>query len=358
MLPKARSRSARHRGWSLFGRRGNRRVRSSSPALPRAPRPPLWASAWGTLLAWRRALLVAAVGVTLAASAWAGRWYVTHARHFALRTVRVSPTVHVTAEALIARANVPLGVNLFAVSRDAVARAVSQEPWVARVHVRRELPSTLMIDVVEREPACVVAFGALYLADAAGNVFKRATPDEAAGLPVVTGIAREDYVAQPEQAREELAEALRALAGWRARTDRAALGELHVDRIGGVTVYTERGVGVRLGVIDDTLPARLARYDAVAAALADGGEAARLVYVDNRARPDRVTVRVSARRAERAAPSEEPGPQGTRSERAGGPRPTSDAVDGARSQRGDGSPAGRHSKLASAQMSAHSESRE
>ena len=297
MLPKAGSRSARRRGWSLFGRRGNRRVRSSSPALPRPPRPPLWASAWGALLAWRRSLLVAAVGVTLAASAWAGRWYVTHARHFAVQKVRVSPTVHVTAEALVARANVPLGVNLFAVNREEVARTVSQEPWVARVHVRRELPSTLMIDVVEREAACSVAFGALYLADADGNVFKRATPDEAAGLPVVTGIGREEYVAQPERSREQLKQALRAIAAWRVRADgttRAPLGEVHIDRIAGVTVYSDSGVGVRLGAVDDTLAARLVRYDAVAAALAGGGEEARLFYVDNRARPDRVTVKLAS----------------------------------------------------------------
>lgn len=297
MLPKARSRSARRR-WSLFGRRGNRRVRTATPpALPRAPRPPLTTRAWAVLVSWRRSFLVAGVGMMLAAGAWAGRWYVTHSRHFAVARVRVSPTVHVAAEALVTRASVPLGVNLFAVDRDEVARNVSQEPWVARAHVRRELPSTLVIDVVEREAACTVAFGALYLSDADGNVFKRATPDEAAGLPVVTGIARDDYVSQPDHAREQLRQALRAIAGWRARSDgaaRPALGEVHVDRIAGVTLYSEAGVGVRVGVVDDTLAARLARYDAVAGALQEGGEAARLVYVDNRARPDRVTVKLAS----------------------------------------------------------------
>jgi cell division protein FtsQ len=294
MLPKARSRSARRSRWSIFGRRGNRRVRSSSPALPRPPRPPLWASAWAALLSWRRSLLVAGVGVALAAGAWAGRWYVTHARHFAVRTVRVSPTAHVSADAIVARAQVPLGVNLFAVDRAEVARAVSQEPWVARAHVRRELPSTLMIDVVEREAVITVAFGALYLADGEGNVFKRATPEEAVSLPVVTGLVREDYVSQPERAREQLRQALQAVAVWRAKSDRPPLGEIHVDRIAGVTVYTDRGVGVRLGVVDDTLSARLARFDAVSAALDEGGETPRLVYVDNRARPDRVTVKLAS----------------------------------------------------------------
>ena len=296
MLGKARRRGARKVGWP-FGRRGNRRVRAAvTPAegVPTVAREPVWRAAWMGIVRWRRALLVAGVAGALGGGVWLGRWYVTHARHFALMAVRVSPTVHVSAESLVARAGVPLGVNLFSIDRDRVARAVSGEPWLARAHVRRELPATLVLDVVERQAACTVALGALYLAEADGNVFKRATPDEAAGLAVVTGIARDDYVSQPDHAREQLVQALRAIAGWRARGDRPALGEVHVDRIAGVTLYTEAGVGVRVGVVDDTLPARLARYDAVASALQEGGEAARLVYVDNRARPDRVTVKLAS----------------------------------------------------------------
>jgi hypothetical protein len=67
-----------------------------------------------------------------------------------------------------------------------------------------------------------------------------------------------------------------------------------VDRVAGVTVYTDRGVGVRLGVVDDSLPARLGRYDTVRAALDESGEAPRIIYVDNRARPDRVTVKLAS----------------------------------------------------------------
>ncbi|HEY1586710.1 MAG TPA: cell division protein FtsQ/DivIB, partial [Polyangia bacterium] len=164
----------------------------------------------------------------------------------------------------------------------------------ARAHVRRELPSTLVIDVVEREAACAVAFGALYLADSDGNVFKRAAPDEAAALPVITGIGRDDFLAQPDAARDELRQALHAVAAWRESGARPPIGEAHVDRIAGVTLYTDRGVGVRLGVVDDSLPARLGRYDAVRAALDEASETPRLFYVDNRARPDRVTVKLAS----------------------------------------------------------------
>jgi hypothetical protein len=48
---------------------------------------------------------------------------------------------------------------------------------------------------------------------------------------------------------------------------------------------------------------RLARLDAVLAALDVTGERPRLVYVDNRARPDRVTVKLAS--AKNAAHSED-----------------------------------------------------
>src|SRR5690242_6630942 len=115
MLPKARRPTARTRlGWP-FGRRRNRRVRAAEPAVPREPQPPLWRRAGAALASWRRSFLVVGVAIALGAGAWGGRWYVTHAHHFALRTVRVSPTAHVAADAIVARAGVPLGINLFAV---------------------------------------------------------------------------------------------------------------------------------------------------------------------------------------------------------------------------------------------------
>lgn len=292
MLPKARHRPARRFGWP-FGRRRNRRVREPT-LVPRPPRASLSSQLKAALARWRRVLLLAGVAVVFGGAAYGGHYYVTHSRHFAVRAVRVTPTAHVTAEALIARAAVPPGVNLFAVDRDEVARAVAQEPWVARAHVRRELPSTLVLEVVERQAACTVALGALYLADADGAVFKRASADEAAALLVVTGLDRDGYVAEPERARAAIKQGLAAVTAWRAGGAREPIGEAHVDRTAGVTLYTDGGVGVRVGVVDDTLTDRLRRFDAVAAALQRTGESARLVYVDNRARPDRVTVKLAS----------------------------------------------------------------
>ena len=111
-------------------------------------------------------------------------------------------------------------------------------------------------------------FGALYLADAKGQVFKRANPDEAASLPTVTGVERDLYLSDPDAARAQIREAVTVVEAWRAVKARPPLGEVHLDRLNGATLYTATGgVGVRLGRVEETLPARLQRFDAVWAAL-------------------------------------------------------------------------------------------
>src|ERR1700749_1194166 len=106
MMPRARARGSRRRlGWP-FGRQGNRRVRATVPVEPKAPAPPLAERARGLVGRWRRGLLALLAVAALAGAAYAGRYYVTHAAHFALLQVRVSPLAHVSTDAILARANV------------------------------------------------------------------------------------------------------------------------------------------------------------------------------------------------------------------------------------------------------------
>jgi hypothetical protein len=50
---------------------------------------------------------------------------------------------------------------------------------------------------------------------------------------------------------------------------------------------------VRVGRVDDTLPERLERFDLVWRELSQTGERPRFIYLDNRTRPDRVTVKLA-----------------------------------------------------------------
>jgi cell division protein FtsQ len=220
------------------------------------------------------------------------RYLATHSRHFALRQIRCGHTTRISCEALVERAEVALGTNLFSIDVGRVGRKLAQDPWVRHSRARLELPSTLALDAVEHDLRCAVALRGLYLVDSEGAVFKRAAPEELAGLAVVTGIDREEFLVNPDEAKNVLRQAVSFLDTWRGK-GRPPLGEIHLDRDAGFTIYTVSGTGVRFGRFDEGLPSRLERFDAVFRALTLSGEAARFVYLDNRNRPDRITVKLA-----------------------------------------------------------------
>jgi cell division protein FtsQ len=235
------------------------------------------------------ALLVAAAGLALGAGAVAGaRWLRTTPR-FALRDVEVSGNQRVATDEILRRAGLAPGRNLFTVAVREVEAAVRRSPWIAEVEARRRLPDALSIRVVERQPAAVVLVeGGMYLADAAGKLFKRAASAEAAGLIVVSGLPRRLFAERPELAAALVQRGLAVVALWRAH-ERPAIGEVHVAK-DGVTLYTLDGaVAIALG--RDPGEAAMGRFDAAWAALPPEERAqARSIHLDSRTRPDRVTV--------------------------------------------------------------------
>src|SRR5579862_5490180 len=107
MMPKARPRRDTRRGlgWP-FGRRRNRRVRPASVETPVA------AVARGVATGVKRrgrALVVVGLALAAGAAAFGAHHYVTRARYFAVRSLRFSPTKHVAAESLEARAGAVVG---------------------------------------------------------------------------------------------------------------------------------------------------------------------------------------------------------------------------------------------------------
>jgi cell division protein FtsQ len=241
-----------------------------------------------------RLVAALATAAALAAMVYGGRYFLLHSPHFALRAVRISPTRHVAESALRRRVAVPLGQNLFSIDLSKVQKSLQAEPWLAAVRVRRELPAVLAIDVTEHEPAAVLALDALYLCDADGAVFKRATTAEYAGLPIVTGVGRTAYLMEPAWARKQVRAALTVMERYRKNPDRPPLGEAHVDRFAGVTLYTDQGVALRVGRGSDSeIDARLGRFDVVWQALRKSGEHPSVLFLDNRAHPDHVTVRLA-----------------------------------------------------------------
>jgi cell division septal protein FtsQ len=318
----------RVRRGGLFGRSGNRRVRARTvtPAEgtvapvgsdaaevaadePAPDRPGLGARLRGAAAAtgrglgraaratWRGLRVAARVAcalvlaTALGGGAWAGYRAIMTSPHFAVREVALPQVHHVSRDELLTVVAVEPGRNIFSVDLGRISRDLAAHPWLDRVAVRRELPNRIIVEASEREPALLVELSGLYLADREGHIFKRAEPEETAGLVVVTGIARESYLRDRPRAEASVRGALQVLETYAAGPGRPAVGELHLDEDGGVVlVTTEQGLALRLGQGD--LPAKLQRFDVVWRALGPRQTLARAMYLDNRTRPDRVTLKL------------------------------------------------------------------
>jgi cell division protein FtsQ len=275
-------------------KKGNRR--RATPLWSRLPRPRQLLDACGRAL--RRSvpalLALAGTGATLGGG-YAGYRFLTHSPRFAITTIDVRGAHVLAPDAIRARLGFAAGDNVFLAPLAKAEERLDAEPWIAETHVHRELPHTIVVDVRERVAAAVVDVDGLYLAEADGRVFKRAAIErgEGAGLPVVTGIDRAAYAADPTAGAAEIARALDALTAWQKDPARPVVGEVHLDKRGGITLYTyDAAIAIRLGELETgTLDGRLHTFDRAWAALRPDERArARAVHIDNLTRPDHVTV--------------------------------------------------------------------
>ena len=276
----------------FFGRRSNRRIIVARPSIT------AWLGSGLRAAARRLALLGKALVVVafVAGAAWAGRQIVRHviaSPRFAVRDVQVGASTHVSSDEIRQLAGVQIGDRLLAVDPDAVATRVTMHPWILSARVRRELPSTLVIDVTERRAVASALLGALYLLDGSGHPFKRATLAEADGLPVITGVTRDQYASVRATSEAVFRQALALSTAYSdGHPERPRLSEIHVDTRTGFSLILFEGSGeIRIGQGD--FNAKLAEFDRIFAALGPRSPAAlRTVYLDGPL-SDRIAIRMA-----------------------------------------------------------------
>ena len=117
------------------------------------------------------------------------------ARHFAtsdelaVREIAVEGTSATTPEAVRAVLQPFLGRNLAELALDEVAAAATKDPWVKQASVKRILPGTLRVTVVERTPGALALLGgSVYVVDDGGVVMGPAGPELPYDLPLLVGL--------------------------------------------------------------------------------------------------------------------------------------------------------------------------
>lgn len=239
----------------------------------------------------------------VAVGGYRGYRWAHRAPQLALREVTFQGLRRAQQVDLLRLAGVSAGQNLLDLDAGAIERAIAAHPWVDEVHAARRFPNSLSVVIKEHQPAALVVLGELYLVDSDGRPFKKIEGDDPIDFPLITGLAREQFVEAPEQSRRRLREMLELAAAYARTAPPAAapLSEIRIARTG-VVLVTSEGEEIWIGEGDPS--GALARLGRVRAELESRGLNAQVIHLENRARPGWVAVKLSNGAADKKLRSE------------------------------------------------------
>jgi cell division protein FtsQ len=211
-----------------------------------------------------------------------------------VRFLQVEGNSHRSPEEVARFAGVVRGQNIFTVDLEAARSGVLNDPWIEQASLRRRLPQTISIEVVEREAAALVSVGPdLYLSTRQGELFKKPEPGDPYDLPVVTGTHPEDIAKDRPGAVSTIKRALDLVADYEHTGPAKSLPvqEVHLEDDGGIVLAVGRDpIQLRLGKGPYRQPIEQATR--VLGELQNRRAQASIIFLDNDAHPERVVVRM------------------------------------------------------------------
>ncbi len=118
---------------------------------------------------------------------------ITQSSFFHIKKIEISGEHRTNDSEILDLADVKTGDNILKLNLFIIEKKVTSHPWVKSVFVKRQLPSTLMIRIVEHQPLAIVKIENLsdILIDCQGRPFKEYHPekDKLEHLPVISGLA-------------------------------------------------------------------------------------------------------------------------------------------------------------------------
>jgi cell division protein FtsQ len=268
-----------------------RNVRKAA-ARPKAQRGP---SVLSEVL--RRAQPVVGLIVVVATSiavAWGIRQHVMTSPRFAVRTVRVDGTNKRNSEQVAAAAGLQIGKNIFSIDLESARIRILQDPWIEKAMVRRKLPSSITVEVSEREASAAVVVGSeIYLCTHDGELFKRIEPGDPVNLVVITGLSPEQVSDDRPGSIKRIRAALDLMMDYEQRgpSKRLVLEEINLASDGSVRlVVGKEAVTLEMG--QSPFRQKILRAARVLEEVDRRHAQPSVVFLDNEAHPERVVVRM------------------------------------------------------------------
>jgi cell division septal protein FtsQ len=141
------------------------------------------------LLAWRLARIGLAIGITIVAGIWAARTLLASSL-LTVKHIAIAGNQRLTVPEIEALLDGLRSERILNVDFEAYRKRVLDSPWVADVAIRRRLPSTVELRIVERVPMAIARLGPqLYLVDREGVIMDEFGPQyRDFDLPIVDGL--------------------------------------------------------------------------------------------------------------------------------------------------------------------------
>ena len=156
-----------------------------------------------------RLVRVALAGAVVLYAGYRGFSLVLNATALQVSRITVSGNVRLTTGEVQQLAYGLQGRHILTVDLARYRRAILDSPWIADAALRRVLPSTIEISIVERRPFGISRMGTrLFLVDRQGTVIDEFGPQYAEfDLPIIDGLLRKPRKGQPaiDPARAQLA---------------------------------------------------------------------------------------------------------------------------------------------------------
>ncbi|NLC69840.1 MAG: FtsQ-type POTRA domain-containing protein [Desulfuromonadaceae bacterium] len=206
---------------------------------------------WGAI--GKRFLIITGYVFTLVLVGTGGFYgvkYLRQADFFRLERVHVENNLRLSEETILAAAEVNPGMSLFDIDPGEVGIRIERLDWVKKAFVERVFPREVRIRLEERSPLAMVKLDHFYYLDREGTPFKLLEVGDRLDFPVITGIDRERFLADPEISRKILPAVLQLMDELNKRRSFTAreVSEIHVDRQGELHIFAANGgLPIRLG---------------------------------------------------------------------------------------------------------------
>lgn len=135
--------------------------------------------------------------------------------------------------------------KLFSINLLDIKKKILKHPWVEDVHLRREFPDTIQIDIKERQPlALLKVANEFYIVDHLGKAFKTYNNEKDLDLPIISGFQKSFVDQYPELARTYLKSVLQFYKNLKQKPfyQNNPISEIHHDPVFGFTVFTQNEV--------------------------------------------------------------------------------------------------------------------